>query len=76
MSICWSPSSKYIATGSSDKKVKIWMRDPSSDNYIVIRTLTGHSDTVSSLMFISDHEILSGSYDKTLRVWSTTSEEL
>lgn len=53
------------------------MRDPNSSkvNFIVIRTLTGHSGSVVCLAFVSDHELISGSIDKTIRIWNKDNEQ-
>lgn len=39
--VAWSPNVIYLATGSEDCTVKIWMRDPepSSKSLVVIKTL-------------------------------------
>lgn len=34
----------------------------------------GHTDAVSALVFLNDHELLSGSYDGTVRIWSLSPE--
>ena len=64
-----SLSHNQIASCSGTKKIKIWKCDaPYSD--IPIATLTGHETRVSSLLYISNKNLLvSGSYDRTLRVW-------
>ena len=50
------------------------MRDPNSDAFLVIRTLTGHTREVRSLTFISEDELITGSNDKTIRVCIKTNE--
>ena len=68
-SISFSPDSKYIATGNSDKTVKIWDVNTGT----VIRTLEGHRNSVSSLSFSADGRfIVSGSRDKTVRILKLT----
>ena len=52
------------------------MRDPnsSSNSFLVIRTLTGHTAKMSSLTFTTEFELISVSWDKTIRVWLKTNE--
>ena len=54
----------YVATCSSDNTVKIW------NNWNLIRTYTKHTSTVYDLGWISNETIVSGSWDKTLQIWS------
>ena len=37
-----------------------------------LQTLGGHSDTVTAVAVLDADRIVSGSYDKTLKVWSVT----
>jgi WD40 repeat protein len=70
LSISFSPDSKFIVTGNSDKTVKLWNVNEGT----VIRTLDGHTNIVNSLSFSADGRfITSGSKDKTVRIWDTTS---
>ena len=73
-SIAYSPDGKMIASGSSDKTIKLW----NSETLREIRTLTGHADSVNSVLFSPDGKtIISGSSDKTIRVWDVnTGNEL
>jgi len=69
-SISFSPDSKYIVTGNSDKTVKLWNVNEGT----VIRTLEGHRNSVNSISFSADGRfIASGSRDKTVRIWNITS---
>ena len=54
-----------LATGSYDATIKIW--DLRSGE--CIRTLTGHTSGVRCLQF-DDNRLISGSIDRTLRVWN------
>lgn len=70
LSISFSPDSKFIVTGNSDKTVKLWNVNEGT----VIRTLDGHTNIVNSLSFSADGRfIASGSKDKTVRIWDITS---
>lgn len=64
--IAWSSDSKYIATASDDKTVKIWGAEKGK----MLRTLTGHTSYVFCVAFNPrSNLIVSGSYDESVRVW-------
>ena len=67
-SVAFSPDGFTLASGSSDKTVKLW----DSFNGTEIRTFIGHSKAVNSVAFNSDGEILaSGSSDGTVKLWDS-----
>lgn len=72
--LSWSPTGMLLATASGDETVKLWCKRESSSALEMIRTLTGHTDTVTSLVFTSEDEIVSGSHDCTVRLWLKTNE--
>ncbi len=72
-SVAFSPDGTRIASGSTDKTVRLW--DAASGD--LLETLTGHEGTVSSVVFSPDGtRIVSGSVDQTVRLWDTASGEL
>ncbi|MEG4121062.1 AAA-like domain-containing protein [Microcoleus sp. N9_B4] len=60
-----SPDSKFIASTSVDKTIKVWRRDGTE-----IATLKGHQAIVRSVKFSPDGQFLaSGSDDGTVKLW-------
>ncbi|KAI8355878.1 phospholipase A-2-activating protein [Mortierella sp. GBAus27b] len=55
-----------IVSGGSDKVINIW--DPTNARAPVY-TLVGHTDNVCSLFADADGHIVSGSWDKTAKIW-------
>ncbi|MBD0392348.1 MAG: AAA-like domain-containing protein [Microcoleus sp. C1-bin4] len=65
MGIHISPDSKFIASTSVDKTIKVWRRDGTE-----IATLKGHQAIVRSVKFSPDGQfIASGSDDGTVKLW-------
>jgi len=55
-----------IASGSDDRTIKIWDLDTGAE----IKSLTGHTDLVRSVCYISEkNQIVSGSDDCTIKIW-------
>ena len=84
-SVAFSPNSKILVSGSSDKTVRIWnsvtkpigqmSKQERKDRVRKgLLTLVGHTADVTCVAFSPDgKQIVSGSYDKTIRVWDSTS---
>ena len=84
-SVSFSPDGELIASGSYDKTVKVWsLKEDGMNNILpcpsaplfpcspsVLLTLDGHADSVMSVSFSPDSEILaSASKDKTVKLWT------
>jgi len=73
-SISYSKLSGLIASGSTDKYVRLW--DPkSADGFIVKSTLSSHDGWISSVSWSpsSQYELISGAYDSVVKVWDVRS---
>lgn len=68
-----SPDGKIIASGSSDKTIKLWELQSGKLLRQLGRWFSGHSGIVDTLAFSYDGEILaSGSWDETIKLWSVS----
>jgi WD40 repeat protein len=72
-SLKFSPDGRFLISGSRDKTIKIW----STSDWRLIKTLTGHDDSVISIDISRNGKIIaSGSRDKSIKLWSFTDGEL
>ena len=59
-----------FATGSFDKKIKLWKISDINYDLTLISELEGHEDNILSLKFINNvNKLISTSKDKTLKIW-------
>jgi WD40 repeat protein len=65
--VCWHPSGAYIFATSQDQKVYCWQVSSQK----VVAQLRGHTGVVRDLDVSADGLcLISGSFDKTIRMWS------
>ncbi|XP_026184180.1 autophagy-related protein 16-1 isoform X2 [Mastacembelus armatus] len=70
-SIDFDSAGSYLLAASNDFASRIW----TVDDYRLRHTLTGHSGKVLSARFLLDNaRIVSGSYDRTLKLWDLRSK--
>ncbi|BFZ00253.1 hypothetical protein BsWGS_03292 [Bradybaena similaris] len=69
-SLDFSADDTKIVGASNDFASRVW----TVGNQRLQHTLTGHSGKVMSAKFVTEHQIVSGSYDRTLKVWDLHSK--
>ncbi|XP_051535257.1 autophagy-related protein 16-1-like isoform X6 [Myxocyprinus asiaticus] len=70
-SVDFDSAGSYLLAASNDFASRIW----TVDDYRLRHTLTGHSGKVLSARFLLDNaRIVSGSYDRTLKLWDLRSK--
>ena len=66
------PGADDLITGGgfSDPTVKVWRRANPAADYSRVETLAGHAAGVESVAVMADGRIVSGSDDKSVKIWS------
>lgn len=64
-------SPQLLISGSVDKTVRIWSKEPSSDKYTCIQTLTEHQSSINCIGVSSRNPkiFVTGGADATVKVW-------
>ena len=72
LSCCYNPlGKKEIFSGGEDLDIVVWITNKEIEDYEEKKALKGHTKRISSLAFADDFNyLLSGSDDKTLRIWN------
>lgn len=71
-------SSGILVSGSVDKTLRVWNRDPSSGLYTCIQTLTEHQSSVNCIAVSSRSSriFVSGAADATVKIWDLDDQNL
>ena len=73
--VAYSPDGKLLASAGDNKQIRLWDAETGKE----IKTLEGHTGSVRGLAFVPPAkgkpctQLVSGSYDRTVRVWNLTS---
>ncbi|WP_051828640.1 caspase, EACC1-associated type [Streptomyces bicolor] len=70
--ISFDPTSPKLATGSFDRRVRIW----DSRNGKLLKTLSGHEDVVTDIAFSPNGSILASTSDRTVHLWNPNTGQL
>ncbi|KAI9886429.1 MAG: hypothetical protein M1823_001747 [Watsoniomyces obsoletus] len=73
-SIAWSPTGRYVATGSADRTLRVW--NPERPAVKNSTELKGHTGAVERVLFnpTKEAELASCSADGTVRIWDVRSK--
>lgn len=67
----------HIVTSGKDQMGQLWLYRVSAESITAVAALTGHLNSVDAVaLHKSTEQIVTGSWDNTVRVWKTSSEEL
>lgn len=65
-SVAFSPSSKMLASGGADQRVRLW--DLTTGQHL--HTFSNHTSKISTVAFVRDDVLVSGSSDGTVFIWN------
>lgn len=66
-----------VYTGSADKKIKVWRKNPEEKKHFLVATLEKHKAAVNALAVNNDRScvLYSGASDKSILVWEKDGED-
>jgi WD40 repeat protein len=71
--VAFSPSGDLLAAAGNDRQIRLWR----SDSHQLIRTFTGHQDSIYQVTFSHNGKYLaSASNDRTIKIWSVADGQL
>jgi elongator complex protein 2 len=66
-----------LVTGSVDKTVKVWKKDPASETYSCAQTISDHGSSINCIAVAPGSRILAtGSADSTVKIWSLNDQHV
>ena len=71
LSVAWSPSDSLLAAGTASCEVLIWNVETRQLKW----SLTGHTDWVRAVLFLSERELVTAGDDGTIRLWNLADDE-
>jgi len=69
-SVAFSPDGKRLASGGSDKTIKLWDADTGQE----LHTLKGHLGQVKSVAFSPDSKCLASGGERSIKLWTLPAE--
>jgi WD40 repeat protein len=79
--VAFSPQGDLLAAAGNDRQIHLWRLPKAqaklSDNHQLVRTLTGHKDSIYQVTFSHNGKYLaSASNDRTIKIWSVVDGQL
>ncbi|KAK2663841.1 hypothetical protein Ddye_002415 [Dipteronia dyeriana] len=66
----------HVYTGSADKKIKVWRKNPGEKKHSLVATLEKHNSGINALALSADGSVLySGACDRSIVVWEKDDED-
>ena len=70
----FSPNKKILGTTSSDKTIKLWIKNNNNNKYKCIQTLNGHTKTVRNISWYGNNIFASAGFDKMIGIWKRNND--
>jgi WD40 repeat protein len=71
LDVALSPNERWVALAGLDGVVTVYDVDAGK----VVAVLDGHTERVAVVVWASDHQLFSGSWDGTVRVWDLSRQD-